>query len=139
MEDVAGPEQQGTAQAAHEEEGEEEPRKKKPRKIINAKRKGPRADMGPVRDGVGAGGNGILALCLSSRRNMCVNERVMAESDREAVDAACRGLTASWVIEESRKNPGSRDTCCYFDNYQAAGEAMSLPRSVFSQQLSRSS
>ena len=40
---------------------------------------------------------------------MCVNERAMREPDREAVDAACQSMTASWVIEEARKNPGSID------------------------------
>ncbi|CAN0411954.1 unnamed protein product, partial [Ectocarpus sp. 13 AM-2016] len=39
----------------------------------------------------------VLALCLSSRRNLCIHERVIEESDREAVDGACRDMTASWV------------------------------------------
>ncbi|CAN0136953.1 unnamed protein product, partial [Phaeothamnion confervicola] len=43
----------------------------------------------------------ILALCLSSRRNLCINERVMRESDREAVDSACRNMTASWVRQRA--------------------------------------
>jgi DNA excision repair protein ERCC-2 len=39
----------------------------------------------------------FLALCLSSRRNMCINEKVMStDSDRDAVDSKCRDLTASW-------------------------------------------
>lgn len=107
------------------------PARKRPRRIINGKKKGARAGMGPIRDGKGAGGSGVLALCLSSRRNMCIHERVMAESDREAVDAACRSLTASWVIEEARKNPGSRETCSYFDTFQAAGESITMPSGVY--------
>ena len=39
----------------------------------------------------------ILSLCLSSRRNMCIHDRVMEESDREGVDAQCRSMTAPWV------------------------------------------
>ncbi|EEC50662.1 xeroderma pigmentosum group D complementing protein [Phaeodactylum tricornutum CCAP 1055/1] len=70
-------------------------------------------------------------LCLSSRRNMCVHERVMAESDREAVDAACRSLTASWVLEEAQKRPGSIETCSYYDNFHAAGESTSMPSGVY--------
>lgn len=120
--------QQTAAQGSKEDTGAQQPRKKKPRKVINGKRKGVRVHMGPIRDGKGAGGSGVLALCLSSRRNMCVNERVMAESDREAVDAACRSLTATWVTEEAKKNPGSRETCSYYDNFQAAGEAITMPR-----------
>lgn len=120
--------QQQESQSTAEGTDQASPRKK-PRKII--KRKGPRAHMGPSQDIGGAGGAGVLALCLSSRRNMCVHERVMAESDREAVDAACRGLTASWVIEEARKNPGSQETCSYYENYQSAGEAMTMPSGVY--------
>jgi DNA excision repair protein ERCC-2 len=91
-------------------------------------RKSNKAPMGPIPN---AGGSGVLALCLSSRRNMCIHERVMAESDREAVDAACRGMTSSWVIEEARKKPGSVETCGYFDNFTAAGESTTMPSGVY--------
>jgi DNA excision repair protein ERCC-2 len=92
---------------------ESSPTRKKPRRVYSGKNMKGRAAMGPILDGRGAGGSGVLALCLSSRRNMCVHERVMAESDREAVDAACRSMTASWVIELAKKNPGSAETCSY--------------------------
>ena len=95
---------------------------------------------------------------------MCIHERVMAESDREAVDSACRSLTASWVVEQvctgrdgvcllsrlsifhlliasclflslvfkkARSNPGSIETCDYFDNFKSAGEATTIPSGVF--------
>lgn len=102
-------------------------RSKKKRKY---KRKNP--NMGPIsNNGTGAGGSGALALCLSSRRNMCIHERVISESDREAVDAACRAMTASWVQEKARENPGSIETCQYYDNFQAAGEATSLPSGIY--------
>jgi len=88
--------------------------------------------MGPVaNNGNGAGGSGVLALCLSSRRNMCIHERVMRESDREAVDAACRTMTASWVLERAQQSPGSMETCTYYDAFQAAGEATSMPSGVY--------
>ena len=133
IEDLGRSQQQASAEENKEDAGESSsPARKKARKVINGKqRKGVRLHMGPIfNEGAGAGGSGVLALCLSSRRNMCVHERVMAESDREAVDAACRSLTASWVIEEARKNPGSRDTCPYFDSFQAVGESISMPRYV---------
>lgn len=98
--------------------------KKRPRKIIRRK-------MGPILDNRGAGGSGALALCLSSRRNMCVHERVVQESDREAVDSACRSMTASWVLEMAQKKPGSIETCSYYDSFQAAGEATSMPSGVY--------
>lgn len=104
--------------------------RKRPRKVY--KGKNPNASkMGPVSDGRGAGGSGVLALCLSSRRNMCVHKRVMAESDREAVDAACRNMTSSWVLEASQRKPGSVETCSYYDNFKEAGEATSIPSGVY--------
>ena len=39
----------------------------------------------------------ILALGLSSRKNMCIHPEVAEEGSRESVDAKCRKLTASWV------------------------------------------
>ena len=105
------------------DEGIAEPSTKKPK--IYSKKK-----MGPI-GAKGAGGSGVLALCLSSRRNMCVHERVLQESDREAVDAACRTMTASWVTEQSRQRPGSIETCSYYDNFQSAGEATVLPSGVY--------
>ena len=39
----------------------------------------------------------ILALGLSSRKNMCIHPTVAEEGSRESVDAKCRKLTASWV------------------------------------------
>ncbi len=42
-----------------------------------------------------------LALCLSSRRNLCIHKEVSKEDDRERVDSKCRQLTASWVREKA--------------------------------------
>ena len=102
---------------------------KKRRKIY--RKKGPTPNMGPISEANGAGGSGLLALCLSSRRNMCINEKVMEESDREAVDSKCRSLTASWVLERAKDHPGSIETCSFYDNFHAAGEATSLPSGVY--------
>ena len=87
--------------------------------------------MGPISSNNGAGGSGVLALCLSSRRNMCIHDRVIQESDREAVDAACRSMTASWVLERASQQPGSVQTCSYYDAFQSAGEATSLPSGIY--------
>jgi hypothetical protein len=41
----------------------------------------------------------FLALCLSSRRNLCINPVVMStDSDRDAVDSLCRDRTSSWCV-----------------------------------------
>ncbi len=127
MEDIAV---EQTQQASGESPSGSSPRKK-PRRILGAPKHGRQHTMGPITDGKGAGGSGVLALCLSSRRNMCTHERVMAESDREAVDAACRSMTASWVVEHAKQNPGSMETCSYFDNFQAAGESTTMPSGVY--------
>mmetsp|Transcript_8985 Transcript_8985/g.22241 ORF Transcript_8985/g.22241 Transcript_8985/m.22241 type:complete len:815 (-) Transcript_8985:62-2506(-) len=111
-------------QRQQEPPNEEARVKKRPRKVT-------KRGMGPIRTQEGAGGSGELALCLSSRRNMCIHERVMSESDREAVDAACRSMTASWVVEHSRQNPGSIETCSYFDDFRDAGEATTMPSGVY--------
>ena len=103
----------------------------KRRKTYNRKQnKNP--NLGPIsNNGHGAGGSGALALCLSSRRNMCIHDRVLNESDREAVDAACRSMTASWVVQKAQSNPGSMETCEYYDNFQAAGESTSMPSGIY--------
>jgi DNA excision repair protein ERCC-2 len=108
-----------------------QPPRKKPKRIRGVRQRERSETMGPVSNVKGAGGSGVLALCLSSRRNMCINERVMAESDREAVDAACRSMTASWVVEHNRQNPGSMETCSYFDDFQEAGESTTMPSGVY--------
>ena len=104
---------------------------KKRRRIFTAKSKknSPKSLLGPI---LNAGGNGVLALCLSSRRNMCIHDRVINESDREAVDAACRNMTASWVLEKYRKDPSSIETCPYFNDFsESGGEGTSLPSGVY--------
>jgi len=116
--------------------------------------------MGPSHDDGGAGGSGVLALCLSSRRNMCVHEVVLANTDREGVDAACRSMTAPWALERAEKarkrrtrgrdaeeeeedgngsggevgtlsSSSSAMTCSYYDSFREAGEATSMPSGVY--------
>jgi DNA excision repair protein ERCC-2 len=99
--------------------------RKRPRRIYSKKK------MGVIdNDGKGAGGSGVLAVCLSSRRNMCIHKRVMSESDREAVDSACRSMTSTWVMEANQRNPGSVETCEYFDNFHSQ-QAITLPSGVY--------
>jgi len=134
MEDmVANSSQQsnGGGDDAGGDDTSQQSRRKRPR-IIKGKQKGGRANMGPITTTKGAGGSGELALCLSSRRNMCIHERVMEESDREAVDTACRSMTASWVVEAVQQNPNSNlETCSFFDSFQEAGEATIIPSGVY--------
>lgn len=101
----------------------QKPRKKP--KVISKRR------MGPILDGRGAGGSGVLALCLSSRRNMCIHPTVQQESDAQGIDVACRSLTASWVLEKAAKDPGSVDTCNFYDTFTSAGESQTMPSGVY--------
>ena len=50
----------------------------------------------------GAGRPGrILAVGLSSRRNLCVHERVSALTEKQQVDQECRQMTAPWVRDRA--------------------------------------
>ena len=116
----------------------QQPRKRK--RIYGAKgsqKTDSRSNMGPSTHRDGAGGNGTLALCLSSRRNMCINDRVLGNTDREGIDAACRSLTAPWAFERAKKqqqqssSSHTAETCQYFDTFQSAGEATSMPSGIY--------
>lgn len=55
------------------------------------------------------GAHKILALGLSSRKNLCVHPKVAEEGSRESVDAKCAKLTAPWIrdkIDKARKSRG---------------------------------
>lgn len=69
---------------------------------------------------VGESGGKVLAICLSSRRNMCIHPRVTSEGDREAVDSLCRNMTASWVRERAKKGAG-HELCDKYENYDRDG------------------
>jgi DNA excision repair protein ERCC-2 len=43
----------------------------------------------------------ILAVGLSSRRNLCVHERVSMHAEKQQVDQECRQLTAPWVRQRA--------------------------------------
>ena len=128
IEDVAGKSSGPSADENVKPAGDGDQQQKKRRRVYRRKGGPP---MGPISDGKGAGASGALALCLSSRRNMCVHDRVMNESDREAVDAACRSMTATWVLDRSKESPGSIETCPYYDTFHSAGEATTLPSGVY--------
>ena len=51
----------------------------------------------------------MLAVGLSSRRNLCVHERVSAQAEKETVDQQCRQLTAPWVRQRAGVSRVDRD------------------------------
>lgn len=68
----------------------------------------------------------ILALGLSSRKNMCIHPQVAEEGSRESVDAKCRKLTASWVRERAQTNPDI-ETCRFYEEHDKKGAEALLP------------
>lgn len=75
----------------------------------------------------------ILALGLSSRKNLCINPSVVSAENRDSVDAACRKLTASWVRALAVENPNT-STCPFFENLDKAGSDAVLPPGVYTLQ-----
>lgn len=57
---------------------------------------------------------GIRALGLTSRKNLCLHPSVKKEKSGAVVDARCRSLTASFVME--KKERGEKvDLCVYHE------------------------
>ncbi|KAB1203219.1 DNA repair helicase UVH6 [Morella rubra] len=75
----------------------------------------------------------ILAVGLSSRKNLCINPLVLATENRDSVDAGCRRLTASWVRAAAAANPNV-PTCEFFEDYEKAGSSAVLPPGVYTLQ-----
>lgn len=78
----------------------------------------------------------LLALGLSSRKNLCVHPDVRQEGSRESVDSKCRQLTASWVREKSmeqraRGDGQSHKLCDYFEEFENRGNEAVLPPGVY--------
>ena len=81
----------------------------------------------------------LLALGLSSRKNLCINPSVVSSSSRDSVDSACRRLTASWIRSRAAEEPpGTIPNCSFFELYDRATsggpEAVLLPPGVYTLQ-----
>ncbi|KAL6748525.1 hypothetical protein V8C86DRAFT_1139607 [Haematococcus lacustris] len=72
----------------------------------------------------------VMALGLSSRKNLCVHPSVADESSREGVDAGCRRLTASWVRERAVSD-ASIELCNFYEGHEKAGTEALLPPGVY--------
>ncbi|KAG6508379.1 general transcription and DNA repair factor IIH helicase subunit XPD-like [Zingiber officinale] len=79
----------------------------------------------------------LLALGLSSRKNLCINPIALSAASRDSVDSACRRLTASWVRASAAENPAV-PTCDFFESFDRAASssnaAVLLPAGVYSLQ-----
>ncbi|KAL2925475.1 General transcription and DNA repair factor IIH helicase subunit XPD [Bienertia sinuspersici] len=75
----------------------------------------------------------LLAVGLSSRKNLCINPSVVSAENRDSVDAGCRKLTASWVRALAIENPNI-PTCSFYDEYEKSGSEAVLPPGVYTLQ-----
>ncbi len=71
--------------------------------------------------GVGARADALLVLGLTSRRNLCVHDRVRNERSGRAVDAKCLNLTAPWVRDAS-----NAELCAFYEEFERSGKAALL-------------
>lgn len=87
----------------------------------------------------------ILAMCLSSRKNLCIHPVVGKEDDRQRVDAMCRSLTASWVRDKELLKEDKLDSskmvvdiedldknlCSYYEGFYNKADSYNMPKGVF--------
>ncbi|PRW60183.1 DNA repair helicase UVH6 [Chlorella sorokiniana] len=72
----------------------------------------------------------ILALGLSSRKNLCIHPWVSEEGSRESVDAKCMKLTAPWVRERAGQDEDI-ETCGFYEGLEGAGPDGRLDAGVY--------
>lgn len=83
----------------------------------------------------------ILALGLTTRRNLCLKPEVSSMDSREEADAACRSLTASWVrssvmdIEDIggdvSVNGDNSALCEYYEGHKRQGIESIMPSGIY--------
>ncbi|WFD30076.1 DNA helicase [Malassezia sp. CBS 17886] len=73
----------------------------------------------------------ILALGLSSRKNMCINPRVNRERKGKVIDARCRDMTSPWAIERAREDPGSVELCEFHEELGTMEPGSLIPPGVW--------
>lgn len=71
----------------------------------------------------------MLALALSARKNLCINDSVAVLRQGTAVDGACQRLTASFV-RAKRKLNSSLPFCEFYENFDAKKD-INLPKGVY--------
>ncbi|XP_065563934.1 general transcription and DNA repair factor IIH helicase subunit XPD-like [Artemia franciscana] len=72
----------------------------------------------------------IIAIALSSRKNLCVHPDVSKERDGKIVDTKCYSLTASYVRARAQTNENI-PLCNFFEGFDIEGREESLPSGVY--------
>uniref|UniRef100_A0A5K3F0D8 General transcription and DNA repair factor IIH helicase subunit XPD n=1 Tax=Mesocestoides corti TaxID=53468 RepID=A0A5K3F0D8_MESCO len=78
----------------------------------------------------GSSNCGLLAVALSSRKNLCIEPSVRRIGDGAAVDTACRKLTASFV-RRHRQTDTSVPGCSFYEEFDLHGREEVLPVGVY--------
>ena len=85
----------------------------------------------------------ILAMSLSSRKNLCIHEKVSALDDREKVDGECRSRTASWIRDSKSREEYSSlkpqkvvdiedlGLCGYYEEFMEKQETFKMPHGIY--------
>ncbi|VDK55944.1 unnamed protein product [Anisakis simplex] len=71
----------------------------------------------------------LLALAVSARKNLCINESVANSRNGTAVDGGCQRLTASFMRAKRKLEPDLPE-CSYFEKYDAQRD-VTLPTGVY--------
>ncbi|PWN51957.1 putative RAD3-DNA helicase/ATPase [Violaceomyces palustris] len=73
----------------------------------------------------------ILALGLSSRKNLCIHPDVSRERKGKVVDARCRDMTSAWACEKGRQDPGSVELCSFHEELGKLEPGQLIPQGVW--------
>ncbi len=79
----------------------------------------------------------VLALGLTTRRNLCLHPQVSKTDSRDEADAACRSLTASWVRSSAMEVDGGAPSaqnerlCRYYEGYMREGVDSIIPAGIY--------
>ncbi|VDO06160.1 unnamed protein product [Rodentolepis nana] len=76
-------------------------------------------------------GCGLLAVALSSRKNLCIEPSVKKAGDGVATDSNCRKLTASFIRRQHRDN-ADVPVCSFYENFDISGREEILPTAIYS-------
>ncbi|OON19747.1 DEAD2 domain protein [Opisthorchis viverrini] len=75
-------------------------------------------------------GCGLLAIALSSRKNLCIERDVRRAGDGAAVDAACFRLTASFV-RKKHASDASTPSCKFYEEFDLHGREQPLSCGIY--------
>uniref|UniRef100_A0A7E4VTR8 General transcription and DNA repair factor IIH helicase subunit XPD n=1 Tax=Panagrellus redivivus TaxID=6233 RepID=A0A7E4VTR8_PANRE len=71
----------------------------------------------------------FLALALSSRKNLCINDAVVNKREGIAVDGSCQSLTSSYARAKKKLDP-NQGQCDFFENWDTKRDA-ALPKGIY--------